>query len=122
VLADLSRQAWPEKFHLRWVSHALPISQKSERMVYSKLLLTALMEQKASGFQRIITGDEPWFFLYYPRDSVWAASHDELPQRIKQGIERESFCFQSFGRLTESTAFLMSPKVQHTIKCSPLML
>jgi hypothetical protein len=47
------------------------------------------MEQKAIGFQRIITGDELWFFLYYPRDSVWAGTRDELPQRIKQKINAE---------------------------------
>jgi hypothetical protein len=28
------------------------------------------MEQQASGFQWIVTGDESWFFLYDPRDSV----------------------------------------------------
>jgi hypothetical protein len=48
-----------------------------------------MMEQKVSGFQRIITGDESWFFLCYPRDSVWVASHDELPHRIEQKIGTE---------------------------------
>jgi hypothetical protein len=66
-------------FHLRWVPHALSITQKSERMFHSKVLLMALMEQKASGFQRIVTGDELGSFVDYPRDSVWAASRDELP-------------------------------------------
>jgi hypothetical protein len=37
------------------------------------------MEQKVSGFRSIITGNELWFSLYYPRDSAWAASRDELP-------------------------------------------
>jgi hypothetical protein len=41
------------------------------------------MEQKVDGFQQIITGIEPWFFLYWPRDSVWATSRDELSERIK---------------------------------------
>jgi hypothetical protein len=40
-------------------------------------------------FQRIITRDESWFFFYYPRDSVWAASPDEPPQRIKHKIDAE---------------------------------
>jgi hypothetical protein len=53
------------KFHLRCVAYARSISQ-SERVSHSKLLLTAQMEQKASDFQRIIAGDESWFFLYYP--------------------------------------------------------
>jgi hypothetical protein len=55
-------------------------------MSHSKLLLTALMEQKANGFQRIIFGDESGLFLYYPRDSIWAASRDELPQCIKRNL------------------------------------
>jgi hypothetical protein len=67
--ADPSRQAWLEKFHLYWVPHVVSIDQKSERMSYSKLLLMALMEQIASDFQHIITGDELWFFFDYRRDS-----------------------------------------------------
>jgi hypothetical protein len=90
MLADPSRQAWLEKFYLREVSHALSINQKSERVLYSKLRLTALMEQKASGFQPIITGTELWFFFSSPLDSVWAASRDEFPQRIKQKIDMET--------------------------------
>jgi hypothetical protein len=66
------------------------MNQKGETVSYSKLLLMALMEQKANVFQKIITGDESRFFHYYPRDSVWAASPDELPQRIKQKIDTEN--------------------------------
>jgi hypothetical protein len=47
------------------------------------------MERKASDFQRIITEDESWFFLYYLRGSIWAVSRDELPQRIKQKTDTE---------------------------------
>jgi hypothetical protein len=71
------------------VLHALSINQKSERVSYSKLLLIALVGQKASDSQWIITGDESWFFPYYPCDSVWTASHDELSQRIKQKTTME---------------------------------
>jgi hypothetical protein len=49
----------------------------------------SLTKQKASGFQRIITEDESRFFLYHPRVSVWAASRDELLQRIKQITDTE---------------------------------
>jgi hypothetical protein len=45
------------------------------------------MEQKASGFQWIVTRDELSFFFYYPRDSVWTASGNELPQHIKHKID-----------------------------------
>jgi hypothetical protein len=47
-------------------------------MSYSKVILTALLEQKASGFQRIVIGDEAWCFLDFPFESIWAASRDEL--------------------------------------------
>jgi hypothetical protein len=65
-------------FHLCWVPHSISINQVSEKVSHSNLLLTALREQKAGGFQRVITGDESCLFLYYPRDSIWAASRDEL--------------------------------------------
>jgi hypothetical protein len=48
------------------------------------------MEQNVNGFQQIVTGDESWFFFYYPCDSGSAASRDELPQRIKQKINMEN--------------------------------
>jgi hypothetical protein len=78
-----------KKFPLRWVRHALSIDQKNERMSYSKPLLTALMEQKANGFRRIITGDESWFLFHDPRDSIWAVSRDELLQRITRNSDAE---------------------------------
>jgi hypothetical protein len=53
-------------------------------VTYLKLLLTAVMEQKASNCQRTITGDESQFFLYYPGDSVSGASREGHPQRVKQ--------------------------------------
>jgi hypothetical protein len=58
-----------KKFHLRWVPHALLVNQKSETVSYSKFLLTALIEQKASGCQRIIAR-ESRFSFYYSRDTV----------------------------------------------------
>jgi hypothetical protein len=71
------------------VLHALSINQNSERVSYSKLLLVALMEQKASSFQRIITGDEPWLLFYYARHSVWVTSRDGRPQHIKKKNDME---------------------------------
>jgi hypothetical protein len=47
-----------KKIHFRWISQTLSINQKNERVSYSKLLLTALMEQQASGFQWIINGKD----------------------------------------------------------------
>jgi hypothetical protein len=67
---DPSRQFWLERFHPGWMPDAPSISQKGERVSYLKFLLMALMEQKASGLQRIIIGDESRFFRYYARDSA----------------------------------------------------
>jgi hypothetical protein len=36
------------------------------------------------GFHIVITGDESWFFLYYPRDLIWPSSRDEVSERISQ--------------------------------------
>jgi transposase len=78
-----------KKFHLRWVPHALSSNQKSERVSCPRLLLAAVEQNEATRFQDVITGDESWFFLYYPRDSMWAPSRDDLPDRIKQKIDTE---------------------------------
>jgi hypothetical protein len=122
VLVDPLRQACLEKSHLHWVPHALSNNQKGERVSYSKLLLTALMEQKANGRQQIITGDESWFLLYYPHDSVLAASRDGFPQRIKQKNDAKKCFASSFGSLRESIFFLMCSKGQCTIHRLSLML
>jgi hypothetical protein len=37
------------------------------------------MKHKLTDFERVIIGDELWFFLYYFRDSLWAVSRDDLP-------------------------------------------
>jgi hypothetical protein len=78
------------KFHLRWVPPALSPNQQSERVSDSRLLLVALEQNKATLFQGVITGDESWFFLDYPRDSMWAPSRGDLPDRIKQKIDPEN--------------------------------
>jgi hypothetical protein len=82
VLVDSSQQPWLKKIPFS-MSAECPINQLEERKLsYSKLLLTGLMEQEASSFQRMITGGDLWFFFSYRCDSVWVASRDELPQRI----------------------------------------
>jgi hypothetical protein len=50
------------------------------------------------------------FLLDHPRDSTWAASSDELLQRVKQIIGMECAWFRSFGPVTESTVVLMYPR------------
>jgi hypothetical protein len=83
ALADPSRQAWLEKIPFS-LGSAYSIHQPEQR---KSLIFNAfsgrLIEQKANGFQRIITWDESRFVLGYCNDSVWAASPDELAQYIK---------------------------------------
>jgi hypothetical protein len=78
------------------------------------------MKQKASGFQRIITGDEPWFFFDRPNDSISAASRDELPQRTKQKIDTEKCLVSILWSVSRIHSFLDVPKgttynVQHSV-------
>jgi hypothetical protein len=40
----LHDELWLQKFHFRWVLHALSSNQKSERVTYSSLLLAILEE------------------------------------------------------------------------------
>jgi hypothetical protein len=43
-----------------------------------------------SGLQRIITENEPWFFLYHPCDSDWGTSRDEFSQRVRHKINTQN--------------------------------
>jgi hypothetical protein len=91
VLADPSQRTWLEKI-LSSPGAACPIDQLKGRksVIFESLFrLTALMEQKASDFQRIIIEHKSWSLLYWPPDSVGAASRDEFPQRIKQKTDKE---------------------------------
>jgi hypothetical protein len=78
-----------QQFHLRRIPHALSSNQKSERLTYSSLLLEVLEEAQRTGFERIITGDESWFFLSYPHNSAWATLRDGLSERMSQKIDTE---------------------------------
>jgi hypothetical protein len=80
------------------------------------------MEQKANGFQRIVIEDKSWFFPYYPRDSVWAASRDELPQRIKQKINTEKFLVSIIWSVNGIHSLFDVPKRTTYNHCSSQML
>jgi hypothetical protein len=56
------------------------------------------------------------------RDSIWAASRDDILQRVKQQLTGKSAYFPAFGQVTECTIFLMYPKGQHTTQHCSLML
>jgi hypothetical protein len=71
-----------KKSHLRWVLHDLDTNQKAERVNLSHGILSVLQSIRSTGFQSVITGDESWSFLYYPRDSIWASARGEMPERV----------------------------------------
>jgi hypothetical protein len=54
-----------------------------------------LQSVRSTGLQSVIAGDESRFFLYYPRDSIWASSRDEVPERVSHKINTEK-CLVSF--------------------------
>jgi transposase len=78
-----------QKFNLRWVPHRLDSTQKQNRVTFSRALLEVLRREQQNNFDHVITGDESWFFIHYPNESVWAGSRDEVPVRIKQTIDTE---------------------------------
>jgi hypothetical protein len=61
-------------------------SRKSHFITWNSFVLQNV---HSTGFQSAITGDESWFFLYYPRYSIWALSRDEVPERVSQRIDTE---------------------------------
>jgi transposase len=78
-----------KRFNLRWVPHALNSNQKAERVTLSHEILAILESDRRNSFRNVIIGDESWFLVYYPRDSIWAQSRDEVPERIRQKIDSE---------------------------------
>jgi hypothetical protein len=74
------------------------VNQKSGRVSYSKLLLRALIQQKASDFRRIVTGDESWFFFDYPRDLAGRRSVMSFLNVPSRKLTRQGAWFRSFGR------------------------
>jgi hypothetical protein len=78
-----------QKFNLRWVPHTLDFAQKRNRVTFSRALLELLRREQENNFEHVVTGDESWFVLHYPNESIWVESRDEVPVRIKQTIDAE---------------------------------
>jgi hypothetical protein len=72
------------KDHLRWVSTVMDTNQKAERVSLPHGILSVLQSVRFTGFQRVISGDESCFFLYYLCGSIWASSRDKVPERFSQ--------------------------------------
>jgi hypothetical protein len=79
-----------KKVHLRLVSYALDTNLAVEKVTLLHEVLSALSNIRSAAFQSVITEDESWFFRYYPRDSIWALSGDEVPERVSQKRAQKS--------------------------------
>jgi hypothetical protein len=89
VLAHFARRFGTAKFNLRWMPQSLDSAQKQNRITYPRALLEVLRREQQHNVDHVITGDESWFFLHYPNESVWAESRNEVLVRIKQTIDTE---------------------------------
>jgi hypothetical protein len=63
-----------KKLDLHWVSHAMDANEKTERVILAHEILSTLQSVRCTDFQCIITGDESWFFRYYPPDLIRVSS------------------------------------------------
>jgi hypothetical protein len=79
-----------EKFNLRWVAHSLNSNQNTERVTRWHGLLEVLEKDEEDDFRNILTRDESRFYLKYSHESAWAASRDEVLEKIKQKLTPKS--------------------------------
>jgi hypothetical protein len=99
-----------QKFHLRWVLHALFLNQQSKCVTYSSLLLEVLEEAQRIGFERVITRDESWFFLSSPHDSAEATSRDEFSERVSPKTDTEKCLISIFWSVNDIHTLIDFPK------------
>jgi histone-lysine N-methyltransferase SETMAR len=98
------------KFNLRWVPHTLDETQKRNRVTLCSQLLTIFQQDQQNNFERIITGDESWFYLQYANESAWAESRDQLPVRVSQKINTEKCLISVLWSANGIHALLDVPK------------
>jgi hypothetical protein len=79
-----------QRFHLRWVLHALDTNQKAKRVTLSHGILSVLSSIRFTGFQSLTTGDKSRFFRSCPRDLAWAPLREEVPERVSQKTTQKS--------------------------------
>jgi transposase len=99
-----------KKLHLRWVPHTLDQAGKNERVTYSRALLEQLTEAQQDDFQHVVTGDESWFFLFYPRESAWVESRFDLPERTKAKFDTEKCLISILWSINGIHSLLDVPK------------
>jgi hypothetical protein len=77
------------KLNLTWVPYKLSDSQMENRVYVSKELLGLLDKIPENKWNKILTGDESWFFYESPHKAAWAASRDELPNNPNRNFHQK---------------------------------
>lgn len=72
----------------RWVPRILTEAQKEARVRFAQYFLDKFKNGKSSTFQKIVTGDEAWFYKYDPetkqQSMVWSPEGANPPVKAKQ--------------------------------------
>jgi hypothetical protein len=108
-------------FHLPWMPHTLSINQKKESVSNSKLLRTAVTEQKVGPFNQLLQGMSLGSSSIIPVIRSGRRRMMGFLNASSITFARKRAWFRSVGRLTELAIFLMSPKGRHTTGRSSLM-
>jgi hypothetical protein len=73
--------------YLRWVSHSLTATQKTERVTLSIELLRQLRSIEHHGWQFIITLTESWFNFSTDYEYIWPRQEEQPPERPRHTIQ-----------------------------------
>jgi histone-lysine N-methyltransferase SETMAR len=90
-----------KKVSTRWVPHILTQDQMQARVEQAQLMKGILLKNKQYGFLNIVTGDESWFYLFYPPSSKWIKKEEDRP--VMESMSHLSkkvmvtICFSSTG-------------------------
>jgi hypothetical protein len=60
------------KCYFRWVLHSITENQAQCRITFSEELLRVVRYARETNVDKLLTGDESWFYDDYAHDSAWA--------------------------------------------------
>jgi histone-lysine N-methyltransferase SETMAR len=72
--------------HLHWAPHSLIEAQRQIRIDQSIELLRRLESAQANDWQRFMTLDEFWFYLWTSHEIVWVQAGQQPPEMVKHMI------------------------------------
>lgn len=78
-----------KNYTLQWVPYFLTDELKEKRLKGANELKAALIEESKKDFQKLITGDQSWFFLTYEPRNKWSLSAEEVPNRVSKAIHTQ---------------------------------